>query len=440
MEGKDDMTKPSTNLQDLRRKIYTKAKADKAWRFWGLYVHVCKPETLHTAYKMAKKNKGSPGIDGVTFDAIEESGVDKFLEEIHHELVTRTYLPLRNRIKEIPKSNGKFRSLGIPSIRDRVVQGALNLILEPIFEAGFQDGSYGYRPKRTAHQATDRISTAIVCGKTSVIDIDLSSYFDTIRHDILLSKIARRVNDKDIMCLLKLMLKTGGKRGVPQGSVISPLLSNIYLNDIDTMLEKAKEVTRNGRFTGLEYARFADDLVILVDHRPQWDWLLKAIRKRLYEEFEKLSVSINTEKTKMVNLIQGEKFDFLGFSFRRYKTRKGKWGVFQSPKGEKRTALTSKLRDIFYRHRSQPIERVVKLINPILRGWTNYFRVGNSARCFGYVSRWVEKKIRRHLMRARGKSGFGWKKWSSSFLYRNLGLYSDYQIRYYMPAKASPTQ
>jgi len=435
MEGKGAMKTSPINLQDLRRKIYIKAKADKVWRFWGLYVHVCKLETLHAAYKLAKKNNGAPGIDGITFKAIEESGLDEFLENIHDELVSRTYHPLRNRIKAIPKGGGKFRTLGIASIRDRVVQGALKL-----FETDFQDGSYGYRPKRTAHQATEKVSKAIAFAKTRVIDLDLSSYFDTIRHDILLSKVAERVNDADIMRLLKLMLKVGGKRGVPQGSVISPLLSNIYLNEVDKMLEKAKEVTRTSTYSRIEYARFADDLVILVDRHPHWDWLFKAVQKRLYEEFKKLDVTVNTEKTKIVDLIKGESFDFLGFTFRRYRTRKGKYGVLQTPQGKKRTSLLSKLCEIFRRNKSQPIEKVIKLINPILRGWVNYFRVGNSSRFFSYVKDWVEKKIRRHLMVARGRSGFGWKRWSRDFLYGNLRVYNDYKIRYGFLTKDSPTQ
>src|SRR5216117_1385140 len=180
------MTKAPINLQDLRRSLYVQAKAEPAWRFWGLYVHVCKRETLHEAYQMARSNNGAPGIDGVTFEAIEESGAESFLRQIRDELVTYTYRPMRARKKEIPKDGGKVRVLSIPAIRDRVVQGAVKLILEPIFEADFQSGSYGYRPKRTAHEAVDRVARAILQRKTHVLDFDLRSYFDNVRHDRLL--------------------------------------------------------------------------------------------------------------------------------------------------------------------------------------------------------------------------------------------------------------
>lgn len=425
------MIKASIGLQDLRRKIYLKAKSDKTWRFWGLYVHVCKMETLRWAYHDAKKNNGAPGLDGVTFADIEKAGLEGFLEQILDELRSGTYRPMRNRIKEIPKDNGKVRVLGIPGIRDRVVQGALKLILEPIFEADFQEGSYGYRPKRTAHAAIDRVSAAVVKNKTRVIDLDLSAYFDNIRHDTLMSKVAERVNDDEVMRLLKLILKVGGTRGVPQGGVISPLLSNIYLNEVDKMLERAKEVTRNGRFTYIEYARFADDLVVLVDGFRKWEWLLKAAYKRLVEEFEKLGVQMNQEKTRIVDLTQDVSFSFLGFDYRRIRTLRGAWGVRVTPRMKSRTTLLRKLKDVFRRHKSQPVDRVVYLINPILRGWANYFRVGHSSRCFGYVKDWVAKKIRRHLMYARKRCGFGWNRWSRAWLYETLGLYNDYGVRYY---------
>jgi len=423
------MIKSSVSLQELRKKIYLKAKSDKTWRFWGLYVHVCKLETLREAYKMAKKNNGAPGIDGVTFEAIEEDGLDEFISKIADELVSCTYLPLSNKRKEIPKSEGKIRVLGIPAIRDRVVQGTLKLILEPIFEADFCDGSYGYRPKRSAHTAVNRVSGAVINGMTKVIDVDLEAYFDNVEHQILLRKVAIRVDDDKVMRLLKLILKANAKRGLAQGGVISPLLANIYLNEVDKMLEKAKEVTKNGKYINIEYARFADDLVICVNDYCKW--LTNAAYKRLIQELAKLKVKVNSDKTKLVDLTEGDTFSFLGFVYRRVKTHRGKWAVVIIPKMKARTALLGKLKEVFARFVSQPVSRVIYLINPILRGWVNYFRIGHSSKCFGYVKGWVEKKVRRHLMRARKRHGFGWNRWSSAWLYNTLGLYNDYKIRYY---------
>jgi RNA-directed DNA polymerase len=428
------MTKAPTDLQELRRRIYVKAKTDKSWRFWGLYVHVSKPETLDAAYRLAKQNQGAPGIDGVTFEAIEKQGVEAFLEELRQELIEHRYRPQRVRKVGIPRADGKVRQLSIPAIRDRVVQGALKLILEPIFEADFQAGSYGYRPKRTAHDAIHRVAEEIAQGKTYVIDLDLRSYFDTVRHHIVLEKVARRVNDDEIMALLKAMLKATGRRGVPQGGVISPLLSNLYLNEVDRMLEKARKVTHRGRWTAVEYVRFADDLVVLVDGHPRHGWLRRAVEIRLREEFAKLQVEVNENKSRRVDLTKGESFGFLGFVFRRIRSHSNRWMPLYVPQGTKRTALLHKLKEIFRRFRSQPISRVIEEINPILRGWVNYFATGHSTRCFSYIRDWVEKKIRRHLARARQRSGFGWKRWSRRWMYEQLGLFSDYRVQRYRPS------
>src|SRR5262245_11648609 len=421
----------SINLQDLRRRLYVKAKANKHWRFWGLYVHVGKLETLRAAYDLAKRNNGAPGIDGVTFEAIAAAGVDAFLAQLRDELVARTYRPLRNRRVEIPKDEGtKVRVLGVPAIRDRVVQGALKCILEPIFEADFHDGSYGYRPQRSAQGAVARVAEAIAKNKTRVIDLDLANYFGTVRHDLLFGKVARRVRDGEILHLLKLMVKASGKRGVPQGGVISPLLSNIYLHEVDAMLEKAKEVTRNGRFTYVEYARYADDLVILVDGYRRHDWLLKAVDRRLREEFAKLALRLNEAKSRIGDLTQGEAFGFLGFDFRLVRSLRGVRRPPYTPQQRTRRALLQKLKEVFRRHQSQPIWRVIEEINPILRGWVNYFRIGHAARCFRLVKDWVEKKVRRHMMRARQRSGFGWKRWSTAWIDETLGLFADYGVRH----------
>jgi RNA-directed DNA polymerase len=428
-------------LHDLRRSLYVKAKAEPSWRFWGLYVHVCKMETLHEAYLMAKRNGGAPGIDGVSFEAIEEGGVDSFVEQIRNELVTYTYQPMRARKKEIPKDGGKkVRVLSIPSIRDRVVQGALKLILEPVFEADFQSGSYGYRPKRTAHEAVARVARAIVEEKTRIIDLDLASYFDNVQHSLLLEKVAQRVHDDAVMHLLKMILKAHGKKGVPQGGVISPLLSNLYLNEVDRMLEKAVDTTRRGKSTNVQYARFADDMVILIDAERRSDWLVKAIDRRLREEFAKLRVAINEDKSRMVDLKKGESFTFLGFEYRRILSFRQKGRPYYAPKLKKRTALYAKLREVFQQHVSWPVEVVIAKINPILRGWVNYFRVGHSSSCFSKVKQWVEKKVRQHLMRARGRQGFGWKRWSSTWFYETLGLFDDYKLRRWTSVKVAPAQ
>jgi RNA-directed DNA polymerase len=423
------MTKSPSSLQDLRRRIYVKAKAEPTGRFWGLYVHVCKRETLQEAYQMAKSNNGAPGIDGVTFEAIEESGVESFLKQIQDELVHNTYRPMPVRKKEIPKDGGsKVRVLSIPAVRDRVVQGALKLILEPIFEADFQAGSYGYRPRRSAHEAVDRVAQAIVRGLTRIIDLDLRAYFDNVQHSLLLGKVARRVQDAAVMRLLKMILKSTGAKGVPQGGVISPMLSNRYLTEVDRMLEKAMATTRRGKYPNVQYARFADDLVVLIDSHPRHEWLMGAVEKRLREELAKLRVEINEEKSRKVDLSKGGSFGFLGFEYRRIRSRKGKWRAHYVPKLKKRTALLRKLKDIFRRYVSQPVGRMIELINPILRGWVHYFAVGDSSRCFSSIKLWVEKKVRRHLMRARGRQGFGWKRWSTQWLYNTLGLFHQYRV------------
>jgi RNA-directed DNA polymerase len=429
MGGRGDMTTAPMSLQDLQQRIYVKAKAEPSWRFWGLYVHVCKMETLREAYRIAKANHGAPGSDGVTFEDIEASGGAPFLEQIRDELGTRTDRPMRVRQKALPKEDGtKVRVLSIPTIRDRVVQGAFTLILEPIFAADCQPGSYGYRPKRSAHDAVLRVAEAIVQDKTRVIDVDVQAYFDNIRPHLLLAQVAQRVNDPDVLHVLTLRLQASGQKGVAQGGVLSPLLRNLYLTAVDRMLERAKEITRRGPYTYLEYTRFADALVLWVEASPQPDWLLKAVARRLREELAKLPVSIHEEKSRVVDLAHGESFSFLGFDFRRIRSRHGAWRAWYPPRLKKRTALVRKLKEMFRRYQSQPIDRVIQRINPILRGWVRYFAVGDASRCFGCVKDWVEKQVRRHLRRARKRQGFGWKRWRRQWLYQRLGLFTNYRV------------
>ena len=433
------MTKASINLQELRRKIYRKAKTEKHWRFWGLYCHICKKEVLEEAYRLAKANDGAPGVDGKSFDDIEAEGVEGFLEGIRQELLERSYRPLPNRRVEIPKGNGKTRTLGIPTVKDRVVQGALKLILEPIFESEFKDCSYGYCPKRYAHQAIDRVTKGILHGLTRVVDVDLSGYFDNIRHHILLEKIARRVQDDEIMHLIKLILKANGKKGVPQGGIISPLLSNLYLNEVDEMMERAREVTRRNGYYNLDFIRSADDMVILIHGHPKEGGLIQKVQKRLKEELDKLEVQMNMEKTKVVNLRKGDCFSFLGFDIRLNKNRKGKTYVSKTPRKKKQQEIGKRVKSALKANWNKPLKEVIQAVNSVIRGWVNYFRIGNSNSTFNKVRDYIERKVRKFVMRRKKLKGFGWKKWSREDIYEKWGLYNDYQIRYIHP-KATPSR
>ena len=313
----------------------------------------------------------------------------------------------------------------------------MKLILEPIFEADFQPGSYGYRPKRTAHAAVHRVANAIAQHKTRVVDLDLRAYFDTVRHDLLLAKVAQRVRDRDVLHVLRQMLKATGKRGVPQGGVISPLLSNLYLNEVDRMLERAKATAHDGSTSAVEYVRYADDLVVLVHADCRWDGILTAIQQRLREELARLKVEVNEEKSRVVDLCKGESFGFLGFEFRRVLSRWGRWRPLYTPQRKNCTALLRRLREIFHRYRAQPVSEVVQRINPILRGWVTYFAIGQSSRCFSHVCTWVDMKIQRHWLRTRQRSGFGWRRRRWLRLSRAVGAFLAYDVRPYRPAAAS---
>ena len=221
------MTKAPINLQDLRRRIYRKAKSAKSHRFWGLFVQVTKMGTLEEAYRAAKRNGGAPGVDGRTFADIEQAGSVAFLAAIREDLITGRYKPMPNRRVDIPKGNGKVRTLQIPCIRDRVVQGALKLILEAVFEADFCPNSYGFRPRRSPHRALAEVRRSVLRRMSTIIDLDLAHYFDSIRHSVLLDKIAKRVQDPQVLHLVQQILKAGGKVGVPQGGPITPLTQKV---------------------------------------------------------------------------------------------------------------------------------------------------------------------------------------------------------------------
>ncbi len=435
------MIKPSVNLQELRRRIYRKAKAEKRWRFWGLYVHVVKLETLKAAYREAKSNSGAPGLDGESFQSIEARGVGEFLEKIREELLTGSYRPTRNRRVEIPKGNGKTRRLGIPTIKDRVVQGAVKLILEPIFEADFHNSSYGYRPQRTAHQALDCVVHGLVQGLTQVIDIDLKSYFDNIRHHHLLQKLATRIADPAILHLVKQILKATGRRGVSQGGVLSPLLANVYLNELDkAMEEEMVKRRREGKWERVIYTRYADDMVVLVDGYPQWKPHIGLIRRRLEEELRKVEVEINEEKTRVVDFGNGGSFGFLGFDLREAENRIGKKFVLRTPMKKKQCELLRRVGRILKFSRHRKLRDVLEQIRPVIVGWVNYFRVGNARRAFEWIRFEMMRKIRRFAMKQKGRPGCGWKRWSNETIYKQWGLVNEYGVQYFYrsPVKVSP--
>jgi RNA-directed DNA polymerase len=426
------MTKAPISLQELRRRIYRKAKSDKTHRFWGLFVHITKRETLEEAYRIAKRNGGAPGIDGQKFKDIETTGRAAFLAAVREDLVTGRYQPRPNRRVEIPKGNGKFRTLQIPCIRDRVVQGALKLILEAVFEADFCPNSYGFRPKRSPHGALAEVRRSVLRRMSMVIDVDLSRYFDTIRHSVLLDKIAQRIQDPRVLRLVKQIIKAGGKVGVPQGGPFSPLAANIYLNEVDWFFDAIRRQTAEGPYEAVNYHRFADDIVVTVSgHHTKRGWADRALQ-RLQEQFALIGVELNREKTKVVNTLNGEAFGFLGFDLRRVRKRKGEGHfLLMTPKKKARKAIKATIRDIIARGGATPAPVVVKQINAALAGWVNYFRVGNASRAFSEVRDYVEMKVRTLLTRRkrRRKSSVGWRRWSNEYLYDVLGLYWGWKVR-----------
>jgi RNA-directed DNA polymerase len=314
-----------------------------------------------------------------------------------------------------------------------VVQGALKLILETIFEADFCQNSYGFRPKRSPHRALAEVRRSVLRRMFTVIDVDLSKYFDTIQHAILLDKIAKRVQDPQVMHLVKQIIKVGGKIGVPQGGPFSPLAANIYLNDVDWTFDAIRLKTAEGQYEAVNYHRFADDIVITVSgHHTKSGWAERALQ-RLREELVPLKVELNLEKTKIVDTLKDESFGFLGFDLRRVRKREGNgYFIHMIPKKKARTTIKAKIREIIRRGGSTPAKEIITDINAVLAGWVNYFRVGHASRAFSEVRHYTEMKIRVLLTRRtkRRKNGIGWRRWSSKYLYGVLGLYYDWEIQH----------
>ncbi len=366
-------------VQDLQRKLYRKAKQDKDFRFYVLYDKVRLPHFLREAYRRCKAKNGCPGVDGVSFQDVESYGVDKFISEIIEELENKTYKPQAVLRVEIPKANGKTRPLGIPTVKDRVVQMTVKLVIEPIFEADFEENSYGFRPRRSAGDATREIKKNLQEGRSDVFDADLSAYFDTIPHKELMHLVALRISDKNILHLIKMWLKApvmedgrpkGGKKskvGTPQGGVISPLLANIYLNLLD------KAVNRTGGIfqrNGVKIVRYADDFVLMAEKIPEecfvyMKWM-----------FSRMKLKLNEEKSRLV-CAHEESFDFLGHTFRYSDDLYGRpfkyWNIEPSKKSQKK--VRSKIREYLSKNGHKAPQILVDDLNTKLRGWINYYTI-----------------------------------------------------------------
>jgi len=409
-------------VQELQRKLYLKAKSQPNFRFYALYDKIYRMDVLKKAWQKVKANHGASGIDSKSIKDIEE-GVDDFLKEIQEELRRKKYCPSPARRVYIPKSNGKLRPLSIPTIKDRVVQMALKLVIEPIFEVDFEDNSYGYRPKRSAQQAAQEVRKYLNYGLNRVVDADLEDCFGSIPHQQLLDMVARRIVDGRVLHLIKLFLKAGvleegrvriDERGTPQGGVISPLLANIYLDQVDKGFKSLNKYAR--------LIRYADDIVILTKYNAE-----KAFRQLQYLTAE-LKLKLSKEKTKTVDT-EKESFDFLGYSFKKALNRKRTKKIayfWPSQKAEKK--IKERIRKITNPLRPIKVEEIVKELNPVIRGWVNYFRIANSSRKFGKIRLYGANRVRRFMRRRRKRSGYGYKEYPDNYLYKRLGLYRNYRL------------
>lgn len=365
-------------VRDFQRKLYRKAKEEPEFRFYVLYDKVRLPHMLRVAYQRCRRNHGGPGVDGQTFEDIERTvGVEAFLEDLRQQLETRTYRPSAVKRTYVPKANGKQRPLGIPTVTDRVAQMACKMVIEPIYEADFQDVSFGFRPKRSAADAVTKIREHLGEGRTAVFDADLSAYFDTIPHHELLTLVARRISDRNVIHLIKMWLqapiwedgrphKHDGK-GTPQGGVISPLLANIYMNLVDRAVKREGGVFHRN---GVHIVRYADDFILMGRHLP--DEVLNRLRHLL----ARLKLTLNEEKTRTVNA-EEESFQFLGFTFEHAPDLLGRpWRYWRvSPSKKAVVSICANLREYLHHHRHLNPVALSAGLNPLIRGWMRYYTI-----------------------------------------------------------------
>lgn len=422
---------PSTEwLREFQRKLHQKAKAEPKFRFYSLYDKTYRMDVLVEAYRKAKANGGTSGIDRETFADVEAKGVEVYLAELQREMKERQYVPKPVRRVYIPKPNGKQRPLGIPTIGDRIVQTAFLLVLEPIFEADFAEGSYGFRPDRSAHEAVREIYKYLNWGCIEVYDVDLEKYFDTVDHGRLMKLVARRISDGEVLRVIRLWLSCGyveegqhrqSSRGTPQGGVISPLLANIYLHPVDQAFERRRlGAIGNG---SIHLIRYADDMMILAQRN------LEDGIDLLQHYVERLGLSINEEKTRRLRLGIGESMDFLGFRFQNVRSRKtGKRLILVSPSLRSQERFRASVRK--HVHHSIPlrVKEQVANLNRYLRGWMGYFRLGNGSATFRELAQFVNKRVRHVIWRRKGRRGYGWGKLTSDYIYGQLGLFCDYHV------------
>jgi group II intron reverse transcriptase/maturase len=417
-----DLT-PTDKVQELQRKLYLRAKSEPKYRFYALYDKVYRTDVLQKAWQKVRENHGSPGIDGQAVEDIEKEGVEEFLKVIQDELREEKYLPQPTKRVYIPKPDGRQRPLSIPTVKDRVVQMAIKIMIEPVFEADFEDNSYGYRPKRSAQGAVKEICKNLDKGMTEVVDADLEDCFGTIPHRELMDMIAGRISDGRILHLIKMFLKAGvmeqgetkrGDTGTPQGGVISPLLANIYLNQID---KGWKPLSKYGRLI-----RYADDMVILTRYNAE------KLLEQLQRLTTRLKLRLNGKKTRIINAGK-ESFDFLGFSYKRtMNLQKTKRIVYNYPTQKAEKEIRRKVRGITKSVRPVKVEQVIKELNPVIRGWVNYYRTGNSSIKFNKLRVYVANRVRRFMSKRRNRSGYGYKRYPDEYLYGTLGLYGDYRL------------
>jgi len=419
-------------IQEFQRKLNAKAKANPKFRFYSLYDKTYRRDITEEAYRRAKANGGTSGVDGETFEDIERKGISEYLGELREELKEGRYKPKPVKRVYIPKANGKLRPLGIPTIRDRIVQTAFLMVLEPVFEADFSEASYGFRPRKSAHGAIREIYKYLNWGCEEIYDVDIEKYFETVEHWKLMRLLARRISDGRILHVIKQWLSCGyvednqhkqSKRGTPQGGVISPLLANIYLNPIDKAFEQRR--LGNIREGSIHVVRYADDMLILAQRE-----LDKGIT--LLEHYlDRLGLKLNREKSRRINLKEDKKVEFLGFQFHRVQDRiKDKRLILVAPSPKSLKRCRERIKQTVNHKLPLKIAEQVQNVNEYLTGWTNYFRLGNSSKALNRICQYTSLRVRKVMQRRKGRAGYGWNKITSSKIYGSLGLFYNYKVQW----------